>query len=440
MRRAPVNRACASSAVTQGINETIGRKRVEAVLPPQADDPEHARSSLDPRLDPADEAVTEQHRQDVVAPASLRSGDVDLPDVVEVEQRTAGGPDPRRTGRAGRGTRRPALPRPLGLGPGCCSASRSQLVGEDEPLAPDALDVDRHRASPLPPARPPAPAASRGVGAVHGRVGSRRPVPQLGTPPAPEQPVRAIARQQLVTTLLSLRSAGRRGVQPGRAARRGRRRAGCPRAARVPGSRPRRAPPGSPGPGSSAASTTRSRPAARCRSTTAGRRAGSAPSSSSTSGACSSNAPPDRARSRFRSQVTRYQGSSAVGRIESPCCRSRTGAGPRTAASPSTRAGSRRSARPGPGRGCVPATSSGSNWSDPSRSTTRMTEAGSAGSERGGRSRCRAAMNRRADARSSCWGDVIPSMVWDASAVGPDRGQRSNLAIGTLQPIRSQPR
>ena len=59
---------------------------IEPVLPPQPDDPEHARLSVVPRLDAPDQPVAEQDRQHVVAPASLGLGDVDLPDVVEVPQ------------------------------------------------------------------------------------------------------------------------------------------------------------------------------------------------------------------------------------------------------------------------------------------------------------------------------------------------------------------
>ena len=43
--------------------------------------------AVDPRLDPADQPVAEQDRQDVVAPASLLLRDVDLPDVVEAVER-----------------------------------------------------------------------------------------------------------------------------------------------------------------------------------------------------------------------------------------------------------------------------------------------------------------------------------------------------------------
>ena len=64
-------------------HETVGRERVEVVLPPEAGDPENPRLAVDARLDPADEAIVEVERQDVVAPPSLGRRDVDLPEVVE---------------------------------------------------------------------------------------------------------------------------------------------------------------------------------------------------------------------------------------------------------------------------------------------------------------------------------------------------------------------
>src|SRR3954451_21696625 len=118
--------------------------------------------------------------------------------------------------------------------------------------------------------------------------------------------------------------------------------------------------------------------------------------SSSTSAACSSKVATWPAR--LRSQVTRYQGSSAVGTIDSILLY----------VSYSTRSRYRRSSvhvrrypaiREFSVRSWLrPATSIGSNWSDPRRSTTRMTEAGSGGSERGGARRWRATRNRRAAA------------------------------------------
>jgi hypothetical protein len=70
----------------KSVDEPGRRERIEAVLPPQPGDPEGARFPLDPRFDPCDEPVAEQDRQDVVAPATFRGRDVDLPHVVEAVQ------------------------------------------------------------------------------------------------------------------------------------------------------------------------------------------------------------------------------------------------------------------------------------------------------------------------------------------------------------------
>src|SRR5215207_6583164 len=61
-------------------------ERLEGVLPPEAEHAERPGLALDPRLDPTDEAVAPEQRQDVVAPAPLRGRDVDLPEIVEVPQ------------------------------------------------------------------------------------------------------------------------------------------------------------------------------------------------------------------------------------------------------------------------------------------------------------------------------------------------------------------
>src|ERR1035437_935730 len=70
----------------QGVDEARHRQRIEVRLPPQAPDPQSPRLAIDPGLDPTDEPVAEQDRQDVVTPAALLLGDVDLPDVVEAVQ------------------------------------------------------------------------------------------------------------------------------------------------------------------------------------------------------------------------------------------------------------------------------------------------------------------------------------------------------------------
>src|SRR6266550_5679016 len=68
------------------LDEPGDRERIEARLPPEPDDLERFRPAFDAWLDPAHESIAVQDRQDVVAPASLRGRDVDLPQIVEVEQ------------------------------------------------------------------------------------------------------------------------------------------------------------------------------------------------------------------------------------------------------------------------------------------------------------------------------------------------------------------
>ena len=136
IRSTSPNRACASSASTNASHEPVGRQRVEAVLPPQVEDCAATRPPVEARLDPADEAIAEQERQDVVAPATLRGRDVDLPDVVEVVQRAqeVAVPDERVERREERDARRR---RPRGSP---CAVRRSaceevDLLGEDEAVA-----------------------------------------------------------------------------------------------------------------------------------------------------------------------------------------------------------------------------------------------------------------------------------------------------------------
>jgi hypothetical protein len=72
--------------VRERLGETLGPNRIEAILPPEAEDPERAGGPVDPGFDPPNEAIAPQQRQDVVAPAATRGRNVDLPDVVEVEE------------------------------------------------------------------------------------------------------------------------------------------------------------------------------------------------------------------------------------------------------------------------------------------------------------------------------------------------------------------
>src|SRR4249920_1662467 len=73
--------------IHERLDESILFQRVEAVLPPDAKDPERFRRPIDAGLDAADEPIPEPDRQDVVAPSTLRCRDIDLPDVIEAEQR-----------------------------------------------------------------------------------------------------------------------------------------------------------------------------------------------------------------------------------------------------------------------------------------------------------------------------------------------------------------
>src|SRR5262249_42620415 len=72
--------------VAHRVDETLGTARREAVLPPDAENLYFAVFSLDARLDPPDEAVSEDDREHVVAPAAPGRREEALPDEVEVEQ------------------------------------------------------------------------------------------------------------------------------------------------------------------------------------------------------------------------------------------------------------------------------------------------------------------------------------------------------------------
>src|SRR5256885_8247165 len=72
--------------VAHRVDEPVNATRREPVLPP---DIEHLHASLvpvDPRLDPADEAVLENDRQHVPAPTALGRWKEELPDVLELEE------------------------------------------------------------------------------------------------------------------------------------------------------------------------------------------------------------------------------------------------------------------------------------------------------------------------------------------------------------------
>ena len=93
---------------------------------------------VDPRLDPADEAVPEDDRQHVPAPAALRGREEELPHVVEVEQAPEQGAVPdQRIERGEERDRGRRLRRRL---------QQLDVLAEDEALAAHALDLDRERA------------------------------------------------------------------------------------------------------------------------------------------------------------------------------------------------------------------------------------------------------------------------------------------------------
>ena len=311
------NRASASRASTRaGTNPSavIGSKPSSHQ---SIDDLESTGPPVEARLDPPDEAIAEQEWQDVVAPASFRGRDVDLPDVVEAVQRTEEVTVPHEWIERGeeRDARRPCV---SGVGaPRPAVASRRSISSARTKRSPaDPLDGDRDERSGFDQLSEQL-AAGRGIrtvilgGSTWRCRSTARHSPCARGDRAPDSVTAACGDAAPAP------DAGPRGARRGRGARPGRRRGGSPRAGRDPGSRPRPGPRGSPGPGWSGASTSRSPRAAQRRSTTTDRRVRIRSSSSSTSGACSSNAAPV-CSTRLRSQATRYQGSSRVGTIDRP--------------------------------------------------------------------------------------------------------------------------
>src|SRR5262249_39917759 len=121
--------------LAHGVDEPLGPARVEAVLPPEVQHLDATAGPVDTRLDPANEAVAEDHREHVPAPAAPPRPHAQLADVVEAEQAAEQGavPDERVERREERdGGRR--LWRRL---------QQRDLVAQDEALAPQALDLDR---------------------------------------------------------------------------------------------------------------------------------------------------------------------------------------------------------------------------------------------------------------------------------------------------------
>src|SRR5215207_1387906 len=164
-------------------------ERLEGVLPPEAEHAERPGLALDPRLDPTDEAVAPEQRQDVVAPAPLRGRDVDLPEIVEVPQaaQQVAIPHERVEWSEERHSRDD---RPL-------VKEQRRFLRQDHAVTLDALDrngqqqavLDQLVAQPVPLGR--------------GRRGAE---PDLLIAAAhPKQPVGAVPREELVLPLLLLR-------------------------------------------------------------------------------------------------------------------------------------------------------------------------------------------------------------------------------------------
>ena len=146
--------------------------------------------------------------------------------------------------------------------------SRSRSSASDVALALDPLDLDRDDVAPLDQLGPQARARSPG------RITGSRERPDRCRATARTGPSGQAGRGRETGTAACggadrAHPGAAPGARPGRGARRGRSSAGCRPAVRVRGRPLRQAPRAGPGPGLSAASTSRSPPAARRRSTTA---------------------------------------------------------------------------------------------------------------------------------------------------------------------------
>src|SRR6266542_6632574 len=72
--------------VAHRVDEPVGAAWREAVFPPEVGHLDAGSVPVDPRFDPADEAVAEGEREYVIAPPALCRGEKALPHVLEVEQ------------------------------------------------------------------------------------------------------------------------------------------------------------------------------------------------------------------------------------------------------------------------------------------------------------------------------------------------------------------
>ena len=306
----------------EGGGERLVRERVEPVLPPHAQDAAAPRPCDPPAARSGRRAGRRRASAGRSSPIAASGPGRRPPRCSRSRRAPAGTPGPRRAGRA---APRNATPRSRAAGrsPGSHLRLRlsqqRRLAGDDEPAALHAVDLDREQRPGLDQV-------------VEGELPSRRPHRQPVLDPelalrntsrrrARTRPRRPAARGRGSATAacggpVRAANAAPRGAPPGTAARSGRRRAGCLRAGRCRACRPRRAPRGSPGPGSSGRQyqsiASRGLDVA---STTAARSVRIRSRSSSTSSACSSNVPPSW-RVRSRSQLIRYHGSSAVGTSE----------------------------------------------------------------------------------------------------------------------------
>ena len=80
--------------LTHRLDEPLRAGRSEPVLPPEIENVDPGLLAVDARLDPADEAIAKENRQDVPAPAALRRRYEELPDVVEAEEAAEQAPVP----------------------------------------------------------------------------------------------------------------------------------------------------------------------------------------------------------------------------------------------------------------------------------------------------------------------------------------------------------
>ena len=171
----------------------------------EAEDADRAARAVEARLDAPDEPVAEEEGQDVVPPAPLRGRDVHLPEVVEAEERAQQVAIPRQ--RVQRREERhtggfAAREVPLGnLALGL--REERQLVGDDMPHAPHALDGDREQLAAVHELGQQLP---RGAAAAIRRPVARRRRSQedLGLARRPQEPVGAVPAQQPVEELLAL--------------------------------------------------------------------------------------------------------------------------------------------------------------------------------------------------------------------------------------------